>query len=359
VEWLPKRRERGERIDTGSLRQLAGAFATVFFVLGLGFAVQRLRPLAEQTLDQMSGLVVKVVLPIFTFYVTATNTTPETLAIAPALVWMGVLVAFLNFGLATLAFKPAGVAAGQQRTFRFASIVPNTAFLGFPICLTLFGPLGLFYAVVHDFGSMLISLTFGIWDLSGGRTPNPANGEGDYRPANSEKDYGPANSMRDYRPAHSLRDLRLHSLVLNPLIWSVVAGAAWATLELPMPDWGRAPIKALGDATLPMALLVAGAILGTPGSQVSNWRRQLAGLAALRLIVSPLIVAIAITALGWHVVMGKVIIMQAAMPAGLSISIMAKTYGSDARFGASATLWSTVASLVTLPAAALLIVNWF
>ena len=126
-----------------------------------------------------------------------------------------------------------------------------------------------------------------------------------------------------------------------------------------MPEWGRAPIKALGDATLPMALLIAGAMLGTPGSQVSNWRRQLAGLAALRLIVSPLIVAIAITALGWHDVMGKVIIMQAAMPAGLSISIMAKTYGSDARFGASATLWSTVASLVTLPAAALLILNWF
>jgi predicted permease len=298
----------------------------------------------------MSALVVKVVLPIFTFYVAATNTTPETLAKAPTLVWMGVLVAFLNFGLATLAFKPVGVAAGQQRTFRFASIVPNTAFLGFPICLTLFGPLGVFYAVVHDFGSMLISLTFGIWDLSGGRIFNPAN---------SVRDNGGANGEGDYRPANGVGELRLHSLALNPLIWSVVAGAAWATLGLPMPDWGRAPIKALGDATLPMALLVAGAMLGTGGSQVFNWRRQLAGLAALRLIVSPLIVAVVIMALGWHDVMGKVIIMQAAMPSGLSISIMAKTYGSDARFGASATLWSTVASLVTLPAAALLIVNWF
>ena len=198
MEWRPKRQERGERIDSESLRQLAGAFATVFFVLGLGFAVQRLRPLAEQTLDQMSALVVKVVLPIFTFYVAATNTTPETLAKAPTLVWMGVLVAFLNFGLATLAFKPAGVAAEQQRTFRFASIVPNTAFLGFPICLTLFGPLGLFYAVVHDFGSMLISLTFGIWDLSGGL--HPATACGTYAPQTACGTCAPQTACGTYAP---------------------------------------------------------------------------------------------------------------------------------------------------------------
>ena len=160
--------------------------------------------MGDETHDQLSALVVKIVLPFFTFYVTATSATPEALSKAPALIWMGVVVVFINFGLATLFFKPAAVGAEQQRVFRFGAIVPNTAFVGYPICLALFGPLGLFYAVVHDFGASMLQFTLGIWDLSGGRVTN------------------------------------WRSLVLNPLIWSLVAGVAWRCWDCPCRN-GQAP----------------------------------------------------------------------------------------------------------------------
>lgn len=263
----------------------------------------------------------KIVLPIFTFYVTATSATPEALEKAPSLIWMGVVVAFLNFGLATVFFKLAAVSPEQQRTFRFGAILPNTAFIGYPLCLALLGPLGLFYAVVHDFGSALIVWTFGIWDLSGGRAAN------------------------------------WRSLLLNPLIWSVIAGVIWAAVGLPMPAWAGAPLDTLGDATVPLALLVAGAQMARSDVRANSWPRQLLGMGALRLIAAPLVTALVVLALGWRNEMGQVIVLLNAMPAGLTVAIMARTYGADARFGAQATLWTTIASLATLPAVAWLVLN--
>jgi predicted permease len=314
---------RGEHIDTASTAQLAGAFTTVFFIFGLGFAIQRLRPLGDDTHHQLSKLVVMVVLPIYTFYATATNATPEALGRAPTLIWMGVLVASVNFVLATLVFRPAGIAPEQQRVFRFANLLPNTAFIGYPICLALFGPLGLFYAAVHDFGSALVVWTLGIWDLSGGRLAN------------------------------------WRSLLLSPLIWSIAAGVLWALVGLPMPQWAGAPLQTLGNATVPLALLVGGMQLGGGTIQVNSWTRQLLSLSALRLIISPLVIALIVLAFGWHDVVAKVIVIQNALPAGITLSMMARAYGSDARFGAVATLWSTIGSLATLPAAAFVVMNWF
>jgi len=60
--------------------------------------------------------------------------------------------------------------------------------------------------------------------------------------------------------------------------------------------------------------------------------------------------------LGWRNLAASVIIVQSAMPVGLTTSIMAKNYGADAELGASATMWSTVVAVITLPLVALLLI---
>ena len=292
----------------------------MFFVFGLGFASQKLRPLDDRTLVQLSGLVVEILLPFYLFYTTATSTTPESFGIAPALIAMGVVVPLGNYALATLALKPSGVAAEQKSAFRFSITVANTAFLGIPICAALFGPIGAVYAVLYDFGTTLVALTLGIWELNGGR-------------------------LTRWRP-----------LVFNPLIWSVVAGLVWAVAGWPFPVWLGRPLSMVGDATLPLALLVGGAQIGNIRATGSTWRRQLVGLVSTRLIVAPLVVGGILTMLGWGNLFAKLVVIQAAMPVGLTTAIFAKTYGADARFAASAILWSTLAAVISLPLIAFILI---
>lgn len=314
---------RGEAINHETLFDLLTAFTTVFFIFGLGFAVQRLRPLNDRTLAQLSVLVVEILLPFYLFFTTATGVTSGSLVTAPALIAMGILVPLLSYPLATLALKPAGVAAEQRQAFRFSALTANTAFLGFPVCQALFGPVGLVYAVLYDFGTTMVVFTFGVWALNGGR-------------------------LKQWRP-----------LVLNPLILGVLAGLAWAFSGWPFPAWLAPPFQALGDATLPLALLVGGAQIGNLNAAGRMWRQQLAGLSLVRLVAVPLLVGLALVALSWDGLLAGVIIIQAAMPAGLMVSMMAETYGADARFAAAATLWTTVAAVITLPLAAYLVLGLF
>ena len=268
---------------------------------------------------QLSGLVVEILLPFYLFFTTATSTSPESFGIAPALIAMGIVVPLGHYALATLALKPSGVDAEQRSAFRFSITVANTAFLGFPICGALFGPIGVVYAVLYDFGTTLVALTLGVWELNGGR-------------------------FAHWRP-----------LVLNPLIWSVVAGLGWAVGGWPFPNWLASPFSMLGGATLPLALLVGGAQIGNIRATGGIWRRQLTGLLATRLIVAPVVVGGILAMFGWDDLFTKLIIIQAAMPVGLTSAIFAKTYGADARFAASAILWSTLAAVITLPLIAILL----
>jgi predicted permease len=289
-------------------------------VFGLGFAVQRLRPLSEQTVTQLSGLVVEILLPCYLFFTTATSASLESLGIAPLLVAMGIVVPFVSYALATLALRLSGVAEMQRSAFRFTIAVANTAFLGIPICEALFGSIGVVYAVLYDFGTTLFTLTFGIWELSKGRLGN-------------------------WRP-----------LLFNPLILAVLAGLAWSLGGWPFPEWLAAPFETLGNAALPFALLVGGAQVGNIRAQGSRWRRQLFGLTLTRLIFVPLIVGSVLTIIGWRNLVGNVIIIEAAMPVGLTTAIMAKNYGGDAEFAASALMWSTVVAIISLPLIAILLI---
>ena len=280
--------------------------------MALGFATQRRRPFDPKTLEQLSNLIIEVLLPCFLFFTTAT-TSPEFLSKAPVLIVMGILITICNYYLALIAGKPLNVASQDVPVFGFTNILPNTTFFGIPVCAALFGTLGAVYAVLYDFGVSLTILTFGVWKLRGGR----------------------------------FNEWRL--FLQNPLIWSVVAGLFWSLMGWTFPFWLAAPFEKLGETTLPFALLVCGTQLANFRNAGTNRRHQLVGLGVLRLLGSPLLVAAIFMVFDWHDLAAHVTIIEAAMPVGLTTAIFVKNYGKDAEFTAAATLWTTLASLCTLP----------
>jgi predicted permease len=201
-------------------------------------------------------------------------------------------------------------------------IFTNTLFIALPICGMLFGSTGVLYAVMYAFGNDLVIMTLGIWELKGGR-------------------------FSDWR-----------SLFINPLFISLIGGLIWALLELPFPNFIHAPFELIGSTTLPLALLVGGAkVASIERYEVKYWR-QIAGLTVTRLIIAPLFVGFVFYLIDWHDIMAKVVIIEAAMPVGMTASIMAKAYDSDASFAASATLWSTIAAMITSPLIVFLFTSW-
>lgn len=293
--------------------QLVAAFATVFLAIGVGFLVQRVQSLDSQTLGQLSALVVNVLLPCYLFFTTATSSILESLSSAPILILMGVLVPLFSYGLATLALKPSRVAEEQRSAFRFSIMVANTAFLGIPVCQALFGATGAVHAVLYDFGTTLVALSLGIWELGGA-------------------------DIRGWRRS-----------VFNPLIWSVLLGLVWAWTGWALPTWVTRPLSTLGSAALPLALLMTGAQVSNIRLFRPSWQRPLAGVITTRLVLAPLVVGVVLKSLGWDDLSALVVVVQSAMPVGLTTAIMAEGYGADSQFSASAIACSTLLSMVSLP----------
>lgn len=275
--------------------------------------------MGTQGLEDLSRLVANVLLPIYLFYATATTVTRGSLKAAPLLIVTGVVVALLNFALATGGIWLFRVNCAQRPAFRFSALVANTSFFGFPICAMLFGSVGVVYAVMYDFGLTLVVLTLGIWDLSGRERTN------------------------------------IRAVVLNPLSWGVLLGLGWGLLEQGFPQWITQPLSTLGNATLPMALLVGGAYLGSIPTREPRKTRQLSGLVFTRLVLSPLAVGALVTLMGWTGAPAGIIVLQSAMPVGITTTLYASAYGADAEFTATATLWSTTAAVVSLPCVTLLL----
>ncbi|MEM5776723.1 MAG: AEC family transporter, partial [Anaerolineaceae bacterium] len=225
----------------------------MFFIFALGFGAQRLRPMGEGTLADLSWLVIDVLLPFYLFYTTSQNASIEALGQAPIVLLAGVFIPFLSLLIAPLLYKPLRVPEKRQSVFSFCILLANTAFLGIPICEALFGPTGAFYAVIYDFGLTVVGFSLGLWLLSGGK-------------------------FADWK-----------SMLINPLVISVLLGLVVSTTGISFPLWLTKPLSTVGQATLPIALLVAGAQIGNLRFKTSEINPDMGAVIALRLIIVPLV----------------------------------------------------------------------
>jgi len=100
---------------------------------------------------------------------------------------------------------------------------------------------------------------------------------------------------------------------------------------------------------------VAGAQIGNLRFKREELNLEMGIVILMRLAVVPLAL-LGIFLLGGALDLSRnVIVMEAAMPVAVSTTIIAKRYHADARFTASATLFSTILSMITLPLMAILI----
>lgn len=138
------------------------------------------------------------------------------------------------------------------------------------------------------------------------------------------------------------------SLSRNPVVLSIVLGALWNVgVGLPLPRWLDLSLKILGDLGTGLALITLGMKL-KPG----ELRRDLLQVwpdMIVRLIISPLILALGFRFFPSQPEMVKTCILVMAMPVAMNTFPMAEAMGMDGDYTARAVMVSTMLSVLTLP----------
>ncbi|MGJ5200200.1 AEC family transporter [Bradyrhizobium sp. HKCCYLRH1030] len=146
----------------------------------------------------------------------------------------------------------------------------------------------------------------------------------------------------------SIREI-LATIVRNPLIWACIAGLALNVAHVPLPKLWHDAADALGQASLPIGLLVTGAGLHFEGLRRAGPAAALG--VVLKLVLMPLL---AIGLAGWFGVTGPslvVVAICAAVPTSPSAYVLAKQMGGDAPLLAQIISLQTVLAALTMPLA--------
>ncbi len=296
-----------------------------FFALILcGYLAERVRVLPESAVPALNTFVLYFALPCLLFRFSARTPFDE-------LVNLPVFLAYMTAGLATLAAMALLVARGVGENIREAAYAglaaswSNWGYMGFALLPAILGKAALAPLIAAGMADLLVvvsaALALGSLAEHGGRGLGAALAGA------------------------------LGRVARNPLIWSVIAGAAFSALGRSLWQPIERLLELLADAAVPVALFTIGVSLYRPGTRVA--RADVLVISGAKLIVHPYLAAlVAVFVFRLPQLEARTLILSAALPVAGTTFLFAERQGADAERIAASILVSTALAFLSFSALA-------
>lgn len=278
---------------------ILSAVAPVFLIVALGFGIRRVRWLTLEADASLLKAVVYVCYPALILETTLGNpglADWRNLVVPPL---AGFLTIVAGYAAAWYTAPLLGLGHGPvRRTFTLVVGIYNYGYLAIPVCESLFhsrATTGVLF--IFNLGVEVAFWGVGVLILTGGS------------------------------------DRQAWRRIFNPPVLAILLGVAitlvgWADY---VPAFVRTFLRMLGACAIPLGLILSGASirdLTRDQPWVPEVRSALGGI-ALRLGALPLVFLAAAAWLPLSIELKRVLIVQAAMPAGIFPIVMARVYGGD------------------------------
>lgn len=290
----------------------------LLFAIVLGYGANRMGILGGEMDQKVSKLLMTFTMPATILAAVITGDALSGFSEVLSILKVAVIFYLTEAVFLLVAPRFLGGTPAQKGVWRYTLAFPNVGFIGYPVAVALFGPEALFYAVVLALPFHLMSFALGPLLLVGA------------------KRFG-------------LRQ------VFSPCVVASLVALVVALSGLRPPALVGEMLDFVGGITVPLSLLLVGSLLaGLPAGQVFASPRLWA-LTALRLLVMPVALWLILRRMDIGYMALGVAVTQMAMPAAVNGSMLCMEYGGDTRCMAQITFESTVASIVTIPVVAALL----
>ena len=199
--------------------------------------------------------------------------------------------------------------------FELLMSMGNNMFIALPIVQTIYGATAAFYVALSCLPFNVLLYTYGVYRLKSG---------------------------------HDAGGLRVKDILSMPLCATILS-LLILLLHIPVPGAVRSLISAMSGATMPLSMMVIGASLGTVSllDAFKNGRLYLAS--AVRLLLIPVLTWVLLRFFITDPELLMTMVIIAASPSAVLITVLSVQYGRDAVFSAEGTLQNTALSMVTIP----------
>jgi hypothetical protein len=304
----------------------------IFAVVAIGWGVARSGRLgAGDPAQVISGAAFYVFVPALLFRTTA--------RIDFAHLPMQILVAFFVPTLAIVGAvylaermrrRPADAEPAEPSVRAIGASFGNTVQVGIPLAAALFGETGLalHITVVSLHSLLLLTVLTTLVEL-------------DLARAQRRADPGSGRLAR-------MLLTTVRNTVIHPVILPVLAGLAWNAGGLPLPALVDEVLATLGQAVVPLCLILIGVSLAHYGARGAV--KGALAISLLKLVAMPIVVfAFARWAVGLTGTPLAIVVMLGALPVGSNALIFAQRYRTGVAETSTAIVVSTLAFVVTAP----------
>lgn len=204
-----------------------------------------------------------------------------------------------------------------QGSFLFAMMVGNTAFLGFPVVLSLIGSEYFAWALFYD-----LSITLGLHIFGVALAAH----------------YGTATQVQGWKGA-------LQTVIKNPALWAFGVGFGLRYLQLP--PQAEEVLKTGAWIVITLFLIMIGIQL----SKLSSLRNLKQGLTclAIKMLLTPLVVGTGLMFFGVTGPPRLVLVLLMGMPPAFITTLFAEKYGLDRELAVTTVAIGCGAVLFTIP----------
>jgi len=295
------------------MSEVVSTIIVILFLIFLGYFLKRINLLNIKDIEVLNKLVINVAMPclIFSSLYGANLSNITTLAIMPT---VSITVGVISGLIVYIILRKKNLSEKKLWGAIVPVVIGNTAFLGFPMVLGVFGQSGLLRAIFYDMGTLILFLSLSIILI--------ANFGG------------------------NVRDV-FKRILGFPVLWAFVLGITFNLLNIPIGDIPTNIIGYLSAAAIPIIMISLGLSLQFKGLKNNL---KLAGLdVVVKLLIAPIIALTIVSLLGLSNMEFTVAIVEAGMPSGMLTMVLAVTYNLDFGISADCSIITTVFSLITLP----------
>lgn len=298
-------------IDTGIL---LGVMTELSCLILLGLLLTKIHLLDEKGSSVLSTLVVHVFNPALIISSVLNGRSESNDNTVLEAILCGILLYALLILIAVLVYMRSKASNEETSICKMIMIFSNTAFVGYPILRALYGDFAVFvFSLMH--------LPFNILIFT----------------------YGRALLQQGMHKKITMKELLSIGTVSSIIALVIYFGNI--TLPDPCVDF----FSVLGDACVPLSMIVIGASLAGVSWKEIIRNRSINKVVFLRLIMLPIILAMITLFLPISQFNRELLVISGALPAGSMVVVFAKEYKANDALASAGVFSTTLLSVITIP----------
>lgn len=292
---------------------------SIIIMIGLGYFLKRIDFLSEKDIDPFNKIVMYILMPCMIFHAIFT----ADISLIPKLGILPFIILASSFATGIISYfilKQLKLDDKKLWSVLVTVMIANTAFMGYPVTLGIYGQAGFLRAIFCDMATLCIFLLLSfVLILKFGGTIKTA----------------------------------FKKIALFPPVWAVVLGLCFNWLNIPIGSVLDNTVNYLGQGAIPLIMVTLG--LSIDFSALARSKSMIVFTSIMKLAFFPIVAFLIVNYLGLVDLQYQVAIVEAAMPSGMLSLLLSITYKLDYELTSDCILINTVISLITLPAIIMLI----